>query len=50
MELVCLGKRVTDVAELDSALSEALTAKGPTLVNIAADETTTDLFASGSRK
>jgi benzoylformate decarboxylase len=47
--LGCPGKRVTDVAELDGILREALEISGPTLVDIAVDETTTDLFASGSR-
>ncbi|TWB02390.1 benzoylformate decarboxylase [Bradyrhizobium stylosanthis] len=42
--LGCPGNRVTDVAQLDRVLGEALAAKGPMLVDIAVDETTTDLF------
>ncbi|MGL9623005.1 benzoylformate decarboxylase [Bradyrhizobium sp. U531] len=44
--LGCLGKRVTDVAHLDPTLAEALAADGPRLVDIAVDETATDLFSS----
>jgi benzoylformate decarboxylase len=47
--LGCPGKRVTDVADLDRTLGEALAAQGPVLVDIAVDETVGDLFASGSR-
>lgn len=47
--LGCPGKRVTNVADLDSTLGEALAAQGPVLVDIAVDETAGDLFASGTR-
>jgi len=46
--LGCPGRRVTDVADLDRSIIEALSAKGPALIDIAVDETTMDLFASGS--
>lgn len=47
--LGCPGKRVTNVAELDRTLGEALAAQGPLLVDIAVGDTVGDLFASGSR-
>jgi benzoylformate decarboxylase len=47
--LGCPGKRVTDVADLDQTLKQALAANTPILVDIALDETITDLFASAPR-
>ncbi|MBR0859124.1 benzoylformate decarboxylase [Bradyrhizobium liaoningense] len=44
--LGCAAKRVTDVADLDRTLVEALASNGPMLVDIVVDETTSDLFNS----
>ncbi|MBR0726320.1 benzoylformate decarboxylase [Bradyrhizobium manausense] len=44
--LGCPGKRVTDVADLDHMLDEALASHGPALVDITVDPTISDLFAS----
>ncbi|MCW1992951.1 benzoylformate decarboxylase [Bradyrhizobium diazoefficiens] len=40
----CPGRRITDVADLDRCLAEALASGGPALVDIAVDDATTDLF------
>ncbi|WP_316195159.1 MULTISPECIES: benzoylformate decarboxylase [unclassified Bradyrhizobium] len=44
----CPGKRVTQVDQVDAILSEALAARGPTVVDIAVDGATIDLFSYGS--
>ena len=46
--LGCAGTRVTDVAELDGVLAEALASSGPALVDLAVDETVRGLFGPES--
>ncbi|GMO96888.1 benzoylformate decarboxylase [Bradyrhizobium sp. TM239] len=41
----CVGQRITDAGDVDRILSEALTSRGPALVEIAVDDATTDLFS-----